>query len=87
VLSTLDMALVAALGGALAIAGVISVGTVVAFLQYVQNFFRPIQTVAQMWTMAQSAFAAAERVFELLDREPAMKTRPMRSPSSASKGR
>ncbi|NPV76983.1 MAG: ABC transporter ATP-binding protein [Anaerolineae bacterium] len=67
VLSALDMALVAAMGGILAIRGAITVGVVVAFLQYVQNFFRPIQTVAQLWTMAQSALAAAERAFELLD--------------------
>jgi ATP-binding cassette subfamily B protein/subfamily B ATP-binding cassette protein MsbA len=75
-LSTLDMALVAAMGGALAIQGTISVGVVIAFLQYVQNFFRPIQTVAQLWTSAQSAFAAAERVFELLDRQPAVQDVP-----------
>jgi len=67
ILSALDMALVAAMGGVMAIRGTISVGVVVAFLQYVQNFFRPIQTVAQFWTMAQSALAAAERAFELLD--------------------
>lgn len=67
VLSTLDTALVAGLGGYLAVQGAVTVGVVVAFLQYVQNFFRPIQTVAQMWTQAQSAMAAAERVFELLD--------------------
>jgi ABC-type multidrug transport system fused ATPase/permease subunit len=58
------------MGGALAIRGVVTVGVVVAFLQYVQGFFRPIQTVAQMWTAAQSAFAAAERIFELLDTQP-----------------
>jgi len=67
ILSTLDLALVAGMGGMLAIRGLISVGTVVAFIQYVQNFFRPIQTVAQMWTTAQSALAAAERVFDVLD--------------------
>src|SRR3970282_857999 len=70
VLSTLDTAIVAGYGGALGVKGGSSVGVVVAFLQYVQNFFRPIQTVAQMWTLAQSAFAAAERVFELIDTEP-----------------
>jgi len=69
VLSTLDLAIVAAYGGFLAISGAISLGTVIAFIQYVQNFFRPIQTVAQMWTIAQSAFAAAERIFFLLDKE------------------
>jgi ATP-binding cassette, subfamily B, multidrug efflux pump len=70
VLSTIDTALVAGMGGALAISGTISLGVVIAFLQYVQSFFRPIQSVAQLWTMAQSAFAAAERVFELLDLVP-----------------
>jgi len=70
VLSTIDTAIVAGYGGFLAISGVVTVGMVVAFLQYVQNFFRPIQTVAQVWTLAQSAFAAAERVFELVDTVP-----------------
>lgn len=76
VISTLDLALVAAMGGGMVISGTASVGTVVAFLQYVQNFFRPIQTVAQMWTVAQSAFAAAERVFELLDTQPGVRDKP-----------
>jgi len=66
-LSTLDLAFVAGLGGYLAINNIVSIGTVVAFLQYVQNFFRPIQAVTQLWTVAQSAFAAAERIFELID--------------------
>lgn len=70
VLSTLDMAIVAGYGGYLAVNGVVSIGVVIAFLQYVQNFFRPIQTVSQLWTLAQSAFAAAERVFEFVDVEP-----------------
>jgi ATP-binding cassette subfamily B protein/subfamily B ATP-binding cassette protein MsbA len=70
VLSTIDTAIVAGFGGYLAINGALTVGVVVAFLQYVQNFFRPINTVAQLWTVAQSAFAAAERVFDLLDMEP-----------------
>lgn len=76
VLSTLDTAIVAGYGGYLAVQGAISVGVVVAFLQYVQNFFRPIQTVASMWTMAQSALAAAERVYQLLDTETSIKDAP-----------
>jgi ATP-binding cassette, subfamily B, multidrug efflux pump len=70
VLSTIDTAIIAGYGGFLAIQGVITPGVVVAFLQYVQNFFRPIQTVSQTWTMAQSAFAAAERIFEIIDIQP-----------------
>lgn len=73
VLSTVDTAIVVGYGGYLAVSGAVTVGVVVAFLQYVQNFFRPIQTVAQVWTLAQSAFAAAERVFELLDIDPQIK--------------
>jgi len=76
VLSALDTAIVAGYGGYLAIQGAISVGVVVAFLQYVQNFFRPIQMVTQLWTTAQSALAAAERVFELLDIEPEIQDAP-----------
>jgi ATP-binding cassette, subfamily B, multidrug efflux pump len=76
VLSTIDTAIVAGFGGFLAVQGAVSVGVVVAFLQYVQNFFRPIQTVAQVWTLAQSAFAAAERVFELIDTEPDIRDLP-----------
>jgi ATP-binding cassette subfamily B protein/subfamily B ATP-binding cassette protein MsbA len=70
VLSTIDTAIVVGYGGYLAVTGQIGVGLVVAFLQYVQNFFRPIQTVAQVWTLAQSAFAATERLFELIDTQP-----------------
>jgi ATP-binding cassette, subfamily B, multidrug efflux pump len=86
VLSTVDTAFVAVLGGAQVISGQISVGVVVAFLQYVQGFFRPIQTVAQMWTMAQSAFAAAERVFELLDMVPTIVDAPDAVASSRIEG-
>jgi ATP-binding cassette subfamily B protein/subfamily B ATP-binding cassette protein MsbA len=76
VLSALDTAIVAGYGGYLAIQGAISVGVVVSFIQYVQNFFRPIQMVTQLWTTAQSALAAAERVFELLDIEPEIQDTP-----------
>ena len=76
VLSALDTAIVAGYGGYLAIQGAVSVGVIVSFLQYVQNFFRPIQMVTQLWTTAQSALAAAERVFELLDIEPEIQDAP-----------
>ncbi len=87
VLSTLDMALVAAMGGAMAVSGQITVGVVVSFLQYVQNFFRPLQTVAQLWTMTQSALAAAERVFGLLDLQPLVQDVPDAIPAPHIEGR
>ena len=69
-LSTVATAIVAGVGGYLALQAVVTVGVVVAFLNYVQSFFRPIQTIANLYTQAQSAFAASERIFELLDTKP-----------------
>ena len=67
VLSTVAITIVAGLGGYLAINGQVSVGVVVAFLGYVQQFFWPIQQIGQIWTQAQSALAGAERIFDLID--------------------
>ncbi|MFO8036962.1 MAG: ABC transporter ATP-binding protein [Anaerolineales bacterium] len=76
ILSTLDIAIVAGLGGYLAIRGAVTVGVVVSFLQYVGNFTRPVQTVSQLWTLAQSSLAAAERIFDLIDTEADIVDRP-----------
>jgi ATP-binding cassette subfamily B protein len=48
------------------------VGLVVAFMTYVRRFYRPIQAISSMWTQFQSALAGAERIFELLDTDPAI---------------
>ncbi|MBE9108590.1 ABC transporter ATP-binding protein [Nodosilinea sp. LEGE 07298] len=69
-LNTLATAGVMAYGGYLAVTGVMTVGTVTAFLLYVQQFFRPIQILSQFYTQAQSALAGLDRIFLLLD-EPA----------------
>ncbi|MBD2464557.1 ABC transporter ATP-binding protein [Oscillatoria sp. FACHB-1407] len=69
-LNTLATAGVLAYGGYLTVTGAATVGTVTAFLLYVQLFFRPIQILSQFYTQAQSALAGAERIFRLLD-EPA----------------
>nr|MCU0495409.1 ABC transporter ATP-binding protein/permease [Chloroflexaceae bacterium] len=70
VLSTIATAIVAGYGGYLALTGQVSVGVVVAFLTYVQQFFRPIQAISAFYTTAQSALAAAERIFGLVDTKP-----------------
>ncbi len=49
---------------------VISLGTVFAFIQYVQRFNQPIQQIAVLWTNLQSAVAGGERIFGLLDLTP-----------------
>ncbi len=66
-LSALSTALVIGLGGYLVFAGSMTVGVLAAFLIYVQQFFRPIQLVAQVYTQAQSALAGGERIYEILD--------------------
>jgi ATP-binding cassette subfamily B multidrug efflux pump len=66
-LNSLATAGVLAYGGYLAATGAATVGTVTAFLLYVQQFFRPIQILSQFYTQAQSAMAGVERIFLLLD--------------------
>jgi len=66
-LNTLSTAVVLALGGYMTVTGQATVGTVTAFLLYVQQFFRPIQILSQFYTQAQSALAGVERIFLLLD--------------------
>ena len=56
-------------GGMLAIRGVITIGDIQAFIQYVKSFTQPIQQIAQVTNQVQSMAAAAERVFEFLEEE------------------
>ncbi len=65
----LGYACVALTGGLLAIQGVITIGDIQAFIQYVRNFTQPIQQIAQVINQIQSMAAASERVFEFLDEE------------------
>lgn len=56
-------------GAFFAARGVIYIGDIQAFTQYVKQFTNPIQQIAQVTNMLQSMAAAAERIFELLDEE------------------
>ncbi len=67
VLSTISIGIVAGFGGYLAIQGMVTVGVVVAFLSYVQQFFHPIQQLGMLFAQSQSALAGAERIFDLID--------------------
>jgi len=67
VLNALSTTIVAGYGGYLALNGVISVGVVVAFLEFVRRFFFPVQQIAQLWVLVQSSLAGAERIFNLID--------------------
>ncbi len=61
--------MVALLGGFMTIKGVIEVGDIQCFFQYIRNFTQPVQQIAQVTNMMQSAAAASERVFEFLEEE------------------
>jgi ATP-binding cassette subfamily B protein len=54
----------------------VSLGLVITFLGYVQRFNQPIQQIALLWTNIQSAIAGAERIFSLLDEQPAIQDAP-----------
>jgi len=50
----------------------VTLGLVVTFLAYVQRFNQPIQQIAVLWTNIQNAIAGAERIFNILDEQPAV---------------
>lgn len=65
--SAVGMALVIWYGAGAVIQSRIELGVLVAFLQYVRRFFRPIMDLSDRYALMQSAMAASERIFELLD--------------------
>jgi ATP-binding cassette subfamily B multidrug efflux pump len=68
-------------GGLRSLAGLVPVGVLIAFMQYAQRFFQPIQDLSEKFNILQSAMAASERIFRLLDEPvPAMSSgRPIES--------
>ena len=75
-LSSTAIALVIWRGGLNAIHGTISLGILIAFMQYAQRFFRPIQDLSDKYNILQAAMAASERVFKLLDTESEIQSPP-----------
>ena len=63
-------ALIIWVGGGQVIAGTLTFGVLVAFLQYVERFFLPIRELADQYTTLQSAMASSERIFRVLDEAP-----------------
>jgi len=67
IMSAIAIASIIWFGGNDVIRGVATIGVLVAFMQYAQRFFRPIQDLSEKYNILQSAMAAGERVFKLLD--------------------
>ena len=69
VIGNLGYVVVAIMGSVFAVQGIITVGDIQAFIQYVKNFTQPITQLAQVSNVLQQTAAAAERVFEFLEAE------------------
>ncbi len=69
VITNLGFALVAGVGGVMAVSGLISVGTIASFSTYSRQFARPLNDIASIFNTIQSALAGAERVFDVLEEQ------------------
>jgi len=76
VLGNLHIAVIGGLGGWLALRDLVSVGIIATFVVYARRFFRPLRSLAELFSTAQSGLAGAERVFDVLDRVPVVRDRP-----------
>ena len=70
ILSNLNVAILCGLGGWLAIHGMVSIGTIAAFITYSRRFAEPLRQLGNLYNLIQGALAGAERIFEVLDTVP-----------------
>jgi len=66
-LSSLAVALIIWYAGGEIFAGVMTIGTLISFIQYTEMFFRPIRDLSEKYNIMQTAMASSERIFNLLD--------------------
>lgn len=69
-IGAISAALILWYGGGEVIHQAVSIGTLVAFFQYVEMFFRPMRDLAERYNILQSAMAASERIFKVMDSPP-----------------
>jgi len=84
--NNLSFAVVAGVGGWMAVGGVATVGTIAAFLNYTRQFGHPLNRLASLYNTVQSALAGAERIFEIIDQEPELQDEPGAEPIEKVKG-
>ena len=73
-IGTLALALILWYGGLQVLNGVLTLGAVVAFVQYSERFYKPISDLSEKFNILQSAMASSERIFDLLDTSPSVST-------------
>ena len=71
-LSVIALSIILAVGGDSVLQGSITIGTLYIFINYISSFFEPIQDMAEQFSTLQSAMASAEKIFTILDEEPAI---------------
>ena len=71
-ISALAIGVIIWYGGHEVLGGVLTIGTLIAFIQYSDRFFKPISDLSEKYTILQSAMASSERIFKLLDTPPAV---------------
>ncbi len=75
-LSSIALAVVLGYGGHLYFNGAVTIGTLFAFMLYVQNFFDPVQQLSQLYNTFLSATAALDKIMDVMDEEPEVVDRP-----------
>jgi ATP-binding cassette subfamily B protein len=68
-ITAVGVALIIWYGGGQVVAGALSLGALIAFLQYSQRFYQPLSDLSEKYNILQAAMASSERIFRLLDRE------------------
>lgn len=87
IIASLALGLILWFGGLHAMAGPLSLGVLVAFIQYVRQFFEPIRNLSDQYNTLQSAMAASERIFGVLDLDIALPERDDATPLEEVEGR
>jgi len=75
-LTAVALALIIWYGGGAMVQGAVTIGVLAAFLDYARRFYRPIQDLSDKYNLLQGAMASSERIFRLLDQEPAIQDPP-----------
>ena len=73
IVASLALGLIIWFGGVRALSGTLSLGVLIAFIQYTRQFFEPIRNLSDQYNTLQSAMAGAERIFGLLDEDHSIK--------------
>jgi ATP-binding cassette subfamily B multidrug efflux pump len=84
--SAIALAIIIFRGGWLINSTTVTLGVLIAFIQYAKMFFRPISDLSEKYNILQGALASSERIFKLLDTDPTIKSPAQSSGGSAIRG-